>query len=116
MQLKSVDTREDRRRSPRAELVSELLGSLAGGRAVVQVREAGAGGFSIESPVPVLVGSEHTFRFDTAGGPAIVIAICRHAMRVNLPDGGALFVAGFEYAPQPEAQVARAREIMSELS
>ena len=105
----------ERRRAPRAELVSDLYGCLTGMNVSIVVRDASAGGFSVESPVPFLPGSEHAFLFDTEASPATVIAICRHSMRVNLTDGTAIYIAGFEYAPQAPDQVRRVRDLIGDL-
>ena len=96
----------ERRRSPRVELLAASLYGTVGVVDVVDVhvlvREASHGGFSVESQLRFLVGSEHTFRFwNRAGGSATAIAVCRHTRRVAGHMGGGRYESGFEFAPQP---------------
>jgi hypothetical protein len=106
---------EDRRRSQRVDLASDH-GPLVTVDLVVKVREASAGGFSVETQIPLPVGSEHTFRFQNQAGQATtVVATCRHCLRVNRPGSSSLFVAGFEFVPQPAENLRLILETISAL-
>jgi hypothetical protein len=91
----------DRRRSPRVEIGSDEEGPLLSVEVIVAVREASAGGFSVESQLPFPVGSAHDFRVQNRSGQsATVHAVCRHCMRINRPNGSSSYIAGFEFTSQ----------------
>jgi hypothetical protein len=91
----------DRRDSPRIAALSAIDGYGVELDAKVVVREISLGGFSIESPVPFVEGSEHTFLFSTPDGrETLAQCQCRHAHMTEVR-GKTVCIAGFQFLPQP---------------
>ena len=94
----------ERRRFPRARVLSTLQGYDVDADASVNVLEISLGGFSVESPVMFEVGSEQTFLFSTAeGAETMVRCVCRHTRDTQA--SGPRCVAGFEFLPGQEASL-----------
>ena len=97
-------TGAERRRYPRARVLSALEGYDVGAGASVNVLEISLGGFSVESAVMFEVGSEQTFLFSTAEGAETMLrCVCRHARGVQVT--GPRCVAGFEFLPDQESSL-----------
>ena len=99
-----IRTGAERRRFPRARVLSALAGYDVGAEASVNIVEISLGGFSVESAVMFEVGSEHTFLFSTAeGAETMVRCVCRHARGVEV--SGPRCIAGFEFLPGQESSL-----------
>ena len=104
----------DRRRNPRVHLLSELYGCVVALDLPVLIRDASRGGFSVESPCPFPVGSEHSFRFHKpTGETTTVVAVCRHITQMSRSNGKPRYSAGFEFLPQPAENLTRVLAIIA---
>src|SRR5262245_57060021 len=85
-----------RRKTPRIEVLGQLHGTLVAMDVPILVRNIGAGGFGIESPVPFPPGATHVFRFTAGTGLRVVLKACtRHCQEgTPAPDGTTRYNAG----------------------
>jgi len=91
----------ERRRLPRIAVLSALDGYGVDLDLKVTVLEISLGGFSVESPEPFVVGSEHAFLFSAADGRETMVRCqCRH-VKMSGGLGKPTYIAGFEFLPQP---------------
>jgi hypothetical protein len=63
----------DRRRSPRVQLVGQLMGELVSLPVPIAVREISLGGMSFESPRLFHVGARHQFVLTLGDGAGVVV-------------------------------------------
>lgn len=93
----------EQRRFPRIRVTSSLHGYSVDLDVSITIRDVSQGGFSLEGPVPYQVGAEQTFLFTSGDGvETLVRCQCRHSRMTTSAAGVALYVAGFEFLPQPE--------------
>ena len=96
----------NRRRSPRADVLTQIRGRHVALDLLVLVRDVSWGGFSLESAMPFPVGGRHTFQFWTNDGrTTMTTAECRHCTAVAPRNGQSLYVAGFSFPVQRHAQL-----------
>ena len=81
----------------------------------MRVRDIGLGGFSIETMMPLLVGSEHRVRFISQDDWSTVlsarVANCRPSCA---EDGSPLYVAGFAFADGESTETRRTVAVLLE--
>ena len=88
---------EERRSSPRLEVIDELHGRLVAFD-VLTLREVSAGGFSTDGPLHFPKGAEHLFRFVTAGGIDVLLrATVVHTRPAGKDQSSPRFVTGFRF-------------------
>ena len=108
-------TGAERRRFPRVRVLSALAGYDVDGEASVNIVEISIGGFSLESGVMFVVGSEQTFLFSTGeGAETMVRCVCRHARPARVK-GEAGCIAGFEFLPGQESSLKVVVEVYERL-
>jgi hypothetical protein len=92
------DQSRSRRATPRIEVLGQLHGQVVAWRLSLQVRELGAGGFSVECDWTFPIGSVHVFRFTTERGDVVVLtARSVHTRAITSPAGTERFISGFEF-------------------
>jgi hypothetical protein len=104
---------QERRTSPRLEVVDQLHGQLVTLNVRQTLRELGSGGFSTEGPILFPTGARHLFRFITAGGVQVVlqatVAHCRPARDFqDVPR----YITGFSFVQDGSADAAVKIEIL----
>jgi hypothetical protein len=104
---------QERRTSPRLEVVDQLHGQLVTWNVRQTLRELGSGGFSTEGPILFPKGAQHLFRFITAGGVQVVlqaaVAHCRPAGDFqDVPS----YITGFSFVQDGSADVAVKIEVL----
>jgi hypothetical protein len=106
---RSMSTVSDRRASPRLQVSAYLVGEVPNrSLRITALRDLAFNGFSVESPMPVTVGSRYEFRFVTDGGLAIRVRAEVVYSRVISGDIEGAFAHGFRFlldTPQAEAAV-----------
>jgi hypothetical protein len=80
----------ERRRSPRVPVTSRC-------GLPPSVRDVSLGGFSIELPDEVSVGSIRDFALNLAGAEIVLRARVAHVRRESKPDGGTVFIVGVAF-------------------
>ena len=99
----------DRRATPRIEVMDQLHGRLVSLNVTLVVRELGAGGFSIESPVAFPPNARHQFRFSTPGGVEVILeATVVHSRPSIAADGKRSCITGFAFCHDSAHDAARA--------
>jgi hypothetical protein len=99
----------ERRHAPRLEVLEQLHGQLVSVKLPLVVREMGAGGFSVECPVPFPSGARHRFRFTLAGGGEVIVeAVGVHARSTSQTGGTARYISGFAFCQDGHPETARA--------
>jgi hypothetical protein len=92
----------ERRRSPRVDLLADLHGHLVTLDERVQVTQIGAGGMTVETTAPLSPRVEHDFRL-TVGDRAITVKARVVHSRLSIQEDSVSYVAGLEFlAPGPE--------------
>jgi len=90
----------ERRRTPRLEVYGAIEVQMPSVEAPVTLRDAGLGGFSIESDLPILPDAVHRVRFILDRGAEIELsARSSHCRRT--PQGPARYVTGFAFIVDP---------------
>ena len=91
-------THDDRRRSPRVEMLGRMQGRTVALGLQVRVREISLGGMSVETEQPLEVGSVHEFSLTLGDGATIELTgrVLRTAQvaREDLPS---FFVSGIQF-------------------
>jgi hypothetical protein len=94
---------DDRRRSPRVDLVGQLQGELVSMDVPVAVREISLGGMSIETTTPFDKETRLAFMLTLGDGAAVFVvgrvAYCRQVDR----DGTPAFVSGIQFFDDEES-------------
>jgi hypothetical protein len=94
----------DRRRAPRVEVLGQLHGAIVALRMPIVVRDAGPGGFSIETALPFPEHAEHQFRFTPVDSPPIVLtATSVYCLMTSPADAEPRYLTGFEFAQTDES-------------
>ncbi len=107
----------DRRRAPRVEVLGQLHGAIVALRVPITVRDAGPGGFSIETAIPFPDRAEHQFRFTTDQGlEAILTATSVYCLRTSPEDAAPAYLTGFEFARTDAAGRKQIAEIVETLA
>ena len=89
---------EDRRQSPRFEVLGRLLGTIVSFDLPVRVRDIGLGGFSVETVEPLDTGAVHPVRFTAIDDSVAVLpAQCLHCRPSVATDGSPRYVTGFAF-------------------
>ena len=91
-------THDDRRRSPRVEMLGRMQGRTVALGLQVRVREISLGGMSVETAEPLEVGSVHQFSLTLGDGATIQLTgrVLRTAQVA--PEGlPAFFVSGIQF-------------------
>ena len=91
-------THDDRRRSPRVEMLGRMQGRTVALGLQVRVREISLGGMSVETAQPLEVGSIHQFSLTLGDGATIQLTgrVLRTAQVT--PEGAeAFFVSGIQF-------------------
>jgi hypothetical protein len=105
----------ERRRHPRFGAQNRLAGYLPDQDLPVSVRDIGLGGFSIETVAPLEAGIEHRVRFiskdDWSAELPARVANSRPSCR---DDGSPIFVAGFAFSEDGNADTRRTIETLIE--
>ena len=87
----------NRRRAPRVEVSSGVVGQLTTRDAPIALLNLSAGGFLMQTPIELAVGAVEGFRLTTSLGAAIAVrARVVRALRVGAGDG-ASYVIGLEF-------------------
>lgn len=87
-----------RRAHPRVEVLGQLRGQPVTFRTPLLVRDLGEGGFSVESPLPFRVGSQHLFRFTSDRGMVVFVSgRTIHNRLVPVLGQPGTYVAGFQF-------------------
>jgi len=106
-----------RRRAPRVEVLGQLHGAIVALRLPVTVRDAGPGGFSIETSLPFPDHAEHQFRFTTQTGETIILsARSVYCLRSSPAADEPRYLTGFEFLPVDESGRARVDSLVDALS
>lgn len=93
-----TDVRQDRRRSPRIQLLGEVRGQILPSRTTVDVREIGLGGFSVETRDPLRPGDVLSFVLTVEGGADMPLrARVVHCRPRTELDAAGLYVTGLEF-------------------
>lgn len=89
---------QDRRRSPRIELLGRLHGRVVAYDVSVVVRNVSLGGLSLESAFPFTVGVVHAFRLTLGDESSVELrgTILRSAEE-RAPDGTTRYVTGVQF-------------------
>ena len=99
----------ERRFAPRLDVLDQLHGHLVKINVPLIVRELGAGGFSVESPVPFPPGARHRFRFTLAGGGEVIVeAVGVHTRSTGAIGGTDRHISGFAFCLDGHSETARA--------
>jgi hypothetical protein len=93
----------ERRRSPRVEMVRRLTGQVAAVNVPLLVREISLGGMSLQTAAPLEVGSAHEFRL-TLGDESTVVLRGRVLRSTNVAsaDETPVYVSGVEFLEDGE--------------
>jgi hypothetical protein len=93
----------ERRSTPRTEVLGRVALKVLSTPVSARLREISTGGCAVETPTPLPQGVHH-FRLEIAGREAIELtAELVHSTRLSLPDGEAIYLAGFEFLPLNES-------------
>lgn len=92
---------DERRRTPRLEILGQVLGNLAQLNAPVKVRDIGLGGFGIETAFPLPVGAVRSFRFTLADRSFVIVDAKVIDCRTWSPGGVERFVTDLEFIDSP---------------
>jgi hypothetical protein len=104
---------EERRTSPRLEVIDQLHGQLVTLKVRQTLRELGAGGFSTEGPVQFPKGAPHFFRFTTAAGVQVVLAATVvHSRPAGDPQDSPSYITGFSFVKGAYAETEAKIEIL----
>jgi len=99
----------ERRQSPRIEILGQLDGFLMTVDTGVTILDLSAGGFGIDSPVPLESGEVHECRFSLRDGVSVILlAKVVHCRPKKAKKGATRYLAGFEFLEQPNAEAAAA--------
>lgn len=89
---------EDRRRSPRIEILDRLHGHVVSLDTPVRVREMSLGGMSIETTLEFPIGAFHEFRLRMGDGSVVLlkgrVIRCRQQLS---QDGEPTFISGVQF-------------------
>ena len=89
---------QDRRRSPRVEMLDRLHGHVASLDVPVSVREISLGGMSLETATALEVGSLHEFRVTLGDGSAVLLrGRVLRSTNVAAEGEAAVFVSGVQF-------------------
>jgi hypothetical protein len=89
---------EDRRRSPRVEILDRLHGQLVTLNISVTVREMGLGGMSLETHFAFPIGALHEFHLTMGDGTfAHLTARVKHSRNIAPAGQPQIFITGFEF-------------------
>jgi hypothetical protein len=92
----------DRRRHPRVDVTPDLRAFALPDEQPLVVRDVSVGGFSAESAVKFVVGSQQAFRlFARNGRHTTVLARVAYCAATPLLISRPVYVAGFEFLAQP---------------
>lgn len=107
----------NRRRAPRVEVLGQLHGAIVALRIPITVRDAGRGGFSIETSLPFPDNAEHQFRFTTPQGDALVLsARSVYCLPADGPAEEPRYLTGFEFLPVDDTGQAQINALIEALS
>ena len=88
---------DDRRTSPRIELLGEINGQVMPFAMPVVLLDLSPGGFAISSPVPFARHAEYTFKFNGTRPHGPIRAKGAHCLRVSHGTTDVSYVAGFSF-------------------
>ena len=92
---------KDRREHPRVKLSGGVTAKLVGTSEIFILDEASVGGFSIRSPKEFLPATTYRFRVESRSGQAaVVMAVCRHCLRMEHGGDASPYLVGFQFLPQ----------------
>jgi hypothetical protein len=95
-QYSAVDT-EERRRSPRVELLHHIRGYLCPHDVPITLLNVSRGGFLIRAPITYPIGYVHQFRFTVPDRPAVEVrGRIVHTLHATT-DGQPSFIIGLEF-------------------
>jgi hypothetical protein len=92
---------DERRRTPRFEILGQVLGNVAPLNTPVRVRDIGLGGFGIESAFPLPVGAVRSFLFTLADRSTVTVDAKVIDCRAWSPGGIERFVTDLEFVDNP---------------
>ncbi len=111
---------DDRRTSPRIELLGEINGKVLPFAMPVVLLDLSPGGFALASPVPFSRHAEYTFQFNGTRAHGPIKAKDIHCLRVSHGTTDVSYVAGFSFVlNQPsdqavvDALIAEAQELLA---
>ena len=100
---------EERRKSPRLEVLGRIRGELVPLAVPITLLELSQGGFSMQTTSDFPVGAIHAFRFTSSNRPAIVLhARIVHILRTSGGGGAVSYVIGLEFADRSRPDVEQA--------
>ena len=105
---------EDRRTSPRIELLGEIDVRVMPLRLPVVLLDLSPGGFALASPVPFVRHAEYTFQFSGTRPLGSVRAKDVHCLRVSHGVTDASYVAGFSFVLEQPTDQAVVDDLISE--
>ncbi len=89
---------DDRRRSPRVQLLGRLHGTMVSLDVPVDVIEMSLGGMSVETSISFPVGAVHTFSLTLGDGSTVELTgTVRHCRNVAPAGAEARYVVGFQF-------------------
>jgi hypothetical protein len=92
----------ERRSTPRTEVLGRISLKVLSTPVSARLREISTGGCAVETATPLPQGVHH-FRLEIDGREPIVLpAELVHSTRLSMPDGEAIYLAGFEFLPLNE--------------
>lgn len=96
---------EDRRQSPRIEILGRVRGHIVSLDMPMVVRDMSLGGMSIETAFPFEIGSVHEFRL-TLGDDSWVLLLgeVRHSRNIAPAGAGTLYLTGVQFVDDGPGQ------------
>jgi hypothetical protein len=89
---------DDRRRSPRVQLLGRLHGTMVSLDVPVDVIEMSLGGMSVETTISFPIGAVHTFSLTLGDGSTVELTgTVRHCRNVAPSDAAPRYVVGFQF-------------------
>ena len=93
-------THDDRRRSPRVEMLGRMQGRTVALGLQVRVREISLGGMSIETSEPLDVGSVHEFNLTLGDGATIQLTGRVLRTAESAADGPVVHISGIQFVDE----------------
>ena len=104
---------QDRRRSPRVQMLGHLTGEPVTFDATVTVLDLSTGGFSIETTQPMPADQPHEFRFAISAGVSVILMARVVHQRSATRSGALKYVVGLEFL-DASAKAKKSRTVLVE--